>query len=205
AQVIKLLLCPSDPLPETVTELTAANWRPPPWSRGFYGMSSYGGNAGTRSVPAGAAPTFPGLSRDGIFWIDSRVRLTDIKDGASNLFPLGGRHHWDSEFGLRLPVVSPGTFPIAGLGKVGFVAGPGGGMANVTLHSAVPINYKMPIGGDFLALNNRAAAFGSGHVHGANFAFADGGVRFVSESIALPRLQALSTRARGEVVSGDDY
>src|SRR5262249_31332412 len=50
AHVIKILLCPSDPLPEAVTELTAADWRPPPWSRGFYGMSSYGGNAGTRSL-----------------------------------------------------------------------------------------------------------------------------------------------------------
>ena len=51
AQVIKILLCPSDPLPETVVELTAAVGSPPlRWSWGFYGMSSYGGNAGTRSV-----------------------------------------------------------------------------------------------------------------------------------------------------------
>src|SRR5262249_29744418 len=46
AHVIKLLLCPSDPLPETVTQLTGGV--APPWSHGFYGMSSYGGNAGTR-------------------------------------------------------------------------------------------------------------------------------------------------------------
>ena len=58
ARVIKLLICPSDPLPEDVVENSA--WRTPPWSRGFYGMSSYGGNAGTRSVPVGAASAFPG-------------------------------------------------------------------------------------------------------------------------------------------------
>src|SRR5262245_17381612 len=207
AHVIKLLICPSDPLPDTVTELTKANWRPPPWSRGFYGMTSYGGNAGTRSVPAGAAPAFPGISRDGIFWIDSCVRLTDVidGDGSSNTFLFGERYHRDPEFDLRLPVVFPGTFPIAELGKWGFVAGAGGAMANVTLHSAVPINYRMPIGGDALALNNRAAAFGSGHVHGANFAFADGSVSFKSNSMPLPILQALSTRCGGEVASDDDY
>jgi prepilin-type processing-associated H-X9-DG protein len=46
----------------------------------------------------------------------------------------------------------------------------------------------------------RLCAFGSGHVRGANFAFADGSVRFVSETTALAVLQALSTRAGGEVV-----
>src|SRR5262249_53427302 len=56
AQAIKILLCPSDPLPETVVEWTkelASSPPPPgpPWSFGFYGMSSYGGNAGKRSVP----------------------------------------------------------------------------------------------------------------------------------------------------------
>src|SRR5687767_6425837 len=40
-QVIKLLICPSDALPETVVENRAAVV--PPWSRGFYGVSSYGG------------------------------------------------------------------------------------------------------------------------------------------------------------------
>src|SRR5262245_34118288 len=34
AQVIKLLVCPSDPLPELVVEQTAAHWLPPAWSRG---------------------------------------------------------------------------------------------------------------------------------------------------------------------------
>jgi prepilin-type N-terminal cleavage/methylation domain-containing protein/prepilin-type processing-associated H-X9-DG protein len=201
AQVIPILLCPSDPLPETVAELTAAVWRPPAWSRGFYGMSSYGGNAGTRSVPAGPPPAFPLLTRDGIFFIDSSVRLEDITDGTSNTFLFGERYHRDPEFDVREPVVFPGIEPIAQLGKWGFVAGPGGVMTNVTLHSAAPINYPMPSGGDQLALLNRAAAFGSGHPGGANFAFADGSVRFLSNSTLLETLRALSTRAGGEPVT----
>jgi prepilin-type processing-associated H-X9-DG protein len=205
AQVIKLLLCPSDPLQEPVVESTSANSVTPAWSWGFYGMSSYGGSAGKRSFPMGVPPAFPGISRDGIFFIDSRIRMTDIKDGTSTTFLFGERYHRDPEFDLRRPVVAPGILPIGEIGRWGFVAGSGGIMANVTLHSAAPINYRMPSGGDVLALDNRIAAFGSGHVHGANFAFADGHVRFVSDSIPLPTLQALSTRAGGEVVSDGDF
>jgi len=78
-------------------------------------------------------------------------------------------------------------------------------MAQVTLHTAAPINHRMPTGGDVLALNNRVAAFGSGHLHGANFAFADTHVQFVRDTIAASTLRALSTRVGEEVVSEDDY
>jgi prepilin-type processing-associated H-X9-DG protein len=184
-------------------EQTAAISLPPHWSRGFYGMSSYGGNAGTRSVPAGSPPAFPGITRDGIFFIGSCVRLGHITDGSSNTFLFGERYHQDPEFDLRQPVVSPGTAPLAQVGKWGFVAGPAGAMVNLTLHSAAPINYRMPTGGDLQALGNRDCAFGSGHPGGANFAFADGSVRFVRDSTPLSILQALSTRAGEEVVPDD--
>jgi prepilin-type N-terminal cleavage/methylation domain-containing protein/prepilin-type processing-associated H-X9-DG protein len=192
AQVINILLCPSDPLPADVVQHSAAVT--PEWSWGFYGMSSYGGNAGTRSLP------FPVVSRDGVFFIDSRVRMADIRDGASNTLLFGERYHFDPEWDLRQPIVSPGIAPLTQLGKWGFVAGPPGIMGNLTLHSAEPINYRMPTGGDVLELLSRSAAFGSDHPGGANFAFADGRVRFVSQSTALSILQALSTRCGKEVV-----
>ena len=62
AQVISILLCPSDQLPEPVWELLTGNLPVPPWSWGFYGMSSYGGNAGKRSVQTGGLPDLPRLS-----------------------------------------------------------------------------------------------------------------------------------------------
>jgi prepilin-type N-terminal cleavage/methylation domain-containing protein/prepilin-type processing-associated H-X9-DG protein len=203
AQVIQILLCPSDPLPERVWELTAETAASPPWSRGFYGLSSYGGNAGTRSVHSGGPPAFPRISRDGLFFLDSRLRLTDVTDGGSNTFLFGERLHHDPEFDRRRPFVWSEATAVGGWGRWGYVAN-AGAMFQVTLHAAAPINYRVPSGGDFSTLENRGCAFGSGHPGGANFAFADGSVRFLSESTPVPTLQALSTRAGGEVVSGSD-
>jgi prepilin-type N-terminal cleavage/methylation domain-containing protein len=112
AQVIKILLCPSDPLPEPVWQVTAES--SPPWCRGFYGLSSYGGNAGRRSVPPGDPPAFPLMTRDGIFFLDSSVRIADIKDGTSNTFLFGERFHHDAEFDRRRPDVWPTISPLAG-------------------------------------------------------------------------------------------
>jgi prepilin-type processing-associated H-X9-DG protein len=202
AQVLKILLCPSDPLPEPVVQLTALG--SPPWSRGFYGMSSYGGNAGQRSVNTGGPPAFPRMTRDGIFFIDSRIRLTDVTDGTSNTFLFGERFHRDPEYDRRWPDVWPIVGPIAGWGKWGSVAN-AAAMGNVTLSTPVRINYRVPPGGDFSTVEDRVCAFGSGHPGGANFAFADGSVRFLNESTQLATLQALSTRAGGEVVSAGDF
>jgi prepilin-type N-terminal cleavage/methylation domain-containing protein/prepilin-type processing-associated H-X9-DG protein len=191
-QVIKLLLCPSDALPDPVSQATAPFI--PPWSWGFYGLSSYGGNAGKRSVHASR------MTRDGIFWIDSCVRFAGITDGTSNTFLFGERYHRDPEFDRLLPDVPPATDHMAARGRWGFVAHPAV-MAQVTLSTPVPINYGMPSDGDLFAVQDRICAFGSGHPGGANFAFADGSVRFLSDSTPLPMLKALSTRAGGEVVT----
>ena len=42
--------------------------------------------------------------------------------------------------------------------------------------------------------------YSSAHTGQIQFAFGDGSVRFLSDQTALPTLQALSTRAGGEVV-----
>ena len=127
----------------------AANVAIPPWSRGFYGMSSYGGNAGKRSVLPGPPPDFPGITRDGIFFLDSRVRLNDVTDGSSNTLLFGERYHHDPEFDRLQPVVLPGVAPMAGWGRWGFVAGVGGHGKRHAQHAAAKINYQVPPGADF--------------------------------------------------------
>jgi prepilin-type N-terminal cleavage/methylation domain-containing protein/prepilin-type processing-associated H-X9-DG protein len=197
AQVIKILLCPSDPLPELVVQITSS--RAPPWARGFYGMSSYGGNAGKRSAQIGNAPMYPGMTRDGIFYIDSSVRFADIADGTSNTFLFGERYHRDPQYDAEYSALWAGAVPMAQWGAWGFVAN-AGSLSSVALSSAAPINYRVPSGGDFASLGNRVCAFGSGHPSGANFAFADGSVRFLGDATPLAMLQALSTCAGGEVI-----
>jgi len=192
AQVIKILVCPSDLLPELVSQYTAPG--APPWSWGFYAMSSYGGNAGNRSVLAAR------MTRDGIFFIDSSVRLADVTDGSSTTFLFGERFHRDPEHDLQQPVVWPEGSPLARIGKWGYVADMRAN-ANVVLSTPVKINYRVPPGGDSSTVVDRDCAFGSGHPGGANFAFADGSVRFLSDSTPLSVLQALSTRSGGEVVT----
>src|SRR5216683_5559004 len=200
AQIIKILLCPSDRLEDPVSEYKVGTAY---WSWGFYALSSYGGNAGKRSVFTGGPPNFPRMTRDGIFFINSNVNFADIADGTSNTFLFGERYHRDPEYDLQHNVVWPGSSSMAQWGRWGYVAN-AGAVGNVTLHTPVPINYRVPPGGDFSTVENRACAFGSGHPGGANFAFADGSVRFLKDSTSLLTLQALSTRAGGEVVSGGD-
>ena len=47
----------------------------------------------------------------------------------------------------------------------------------------------------------RVGAYGSEHPGGANLAFGDGSVKFVSDTIALLTLQTLTTSAGGEVIA----
>jgi prepilin-type processing-associated H-X9-DG protein len=49
----------------------------------------------------------------------------------------------------------------------------------------------------------RLGAYGSGHGGGANVVMADGSVHFLRQDISLTTLQALSTRAGGEVITED--
>ena len=51
-----------------------------------------------------------------------------------------------------------------------------------------------------LLVIQRRSNFGSGHTGGANFALADGSVRFIGNGIAPATYSALGTRAGGEVL-----
>jgi prepilin-type N-terminal cleavage/methylation domain-containing protein/prepilin-type processing-associated H-X9-DG protein len=205
AQVLKVLLCPSDQLPVLVWYDDINPLLPQyAYASGFYGLSSYGGNAGKWSG-TGVRATL-----DGIFFQGSSIRLADVTDGTSSTLLFGERSHRDPEFDRLALAYDPAFYPLGMVGKWAAVyATSGGSIIEHLLSASAPINYRVPAGipvEEFLgpgAEGKRLRAFGSGHPGGANFAFADGSVRFLSDSIPLATLQALSTRAGGEVVPGD--
>jgi prepilin-type N-terminal cleavage/methylation domain-containing protein/prepilin-type processing-associated H-X9-DG protein len=200
AQVPKVLLCPSDPLPDPVYHFVDA-FPQYAYARGYYGLSSYGGNAGKVAVHP--------PSQDGIFGWNSSIRIRDVTDGTSNTFLFGERSHLDPEFDRLALAVGSVAYPLRQWGAWASVFAAGGGSSfNHLLSATVPINYRVPADTSreaFLAQagasNYRLYAYGSGHPGGANFAFADGSVRFLSDQTDLTTLQALSTRAGGEVVN----
>jgi prepilin-type processing-associated H-X9-DG protein/prepilin-type N-terminal cleavage/methylation domain-containing protein len=192
AQVVPILLCPSDSL---TTPFHHLNLDPPyAWMNGVYGLSSYGGNAGTRSFGNLDVPQ----SRDGVFFKKSRVRMAMITDGASRTLTFGERFHDDAEFDRLTARLDPSMGPLASWGAWCSASHEFGSQADVLLGAIVPINYQVPpASGDdnWDWIDSRLGAFGSGHPGGANFAFADGSVRFITDDLPLEQLRALSTRA----------
>jgi prepilin-type N-terminal cleavage/methylation domain-containing protein/prepilin-type processing-associated H-X9-DG protein len=178
AQVVQILICPSDNLPQTVSTYTTLG------VTYYFGMNSYGANGGTRSWYVSSMMT------DGMFYINSRVKMGGVIDGTSNTLLFGERYHSD-----------PAYTNIQTLG--------GWAWANINagqdylLSTCVPINYQLPpgtvTGSPNFPEDDRVCAFGSGHTGGANFCMADGSVQFLTNSLSLPTLQALGTRAGGEV------
>ena len=209
------LLCPSEPHGENPllysTRLTGSSLDR------YIGVTSYGGNAGTRSYH----PDSGFLQTDGIFFGagpgsqpepgQRPVRLADITDGTSQTVLFGERSRWDPNYD---------SFAQQGwdweMRYYGNWCGTSRSvLAHFTLSSYSPINYRLPFSygeragasppantsDDFkYYIDLRVCAFGSSHPGRANLAMADGSLRFVSESIPLVTLRALSTRAGGEVV-----
>ena len=209
------LLCPSEPEDENPlqysTRLTGSS------SDRWIKVTSYGGNAGTRSYH----PASGFLTTDGMFFMagpgslpepDQRpVRLAEICDGTSNTLLFGERSRWAPNYNTFADQGWDWHFRYYG----NWAATSTSGVAHVSLSSYPSINYRLPFDYDHRAeavppandatgfkhyIDLRVCGFGSNHPGGANFAMADGSVRFLSETIPLITLRALSTRQGGEVV-----
>jgi prepilin-type processing-associated H-X9-DG protein len=137
-------------------------------------------------------------ARNGVLYLDSAVRLTDVRDGTSNTLLIGER----PPPGNLLYGWWYGGIGQDGEGSVEVVLG-----ARELNHSSMgqggcpygPYSFRF---GDAKDLCSRFH-FWSPHPGGAHFAFADGSVRFLTYS-ADPILPALATRAGGEAVTVPD-
>ncbi len=114
----------------------------------------------------------------GSFWRHSHlapVTVTSFRDGTSNTMIAG---EVLPKYGGRVWALSNGP--------------------NISTH--MPLNYTDPLGHW-----RNIEGFRSRHPGGANFAFADGHVSFISETINTDTYRALSTRAGGETAGTANY
>jgi prepilin-type processing-associated H-X9-DG protein len=162
--------------------------------------ANYMASAGTRIVlgntwGGGAGPCADGAD-DGAMYEFRAVKLKELTDGTSSTLLLG-------EFG-RGPL---------GIGNGDWFAAWGDGvqrLSNVGINRAytapLPFADRESLSGQPPQQGPQTGlGFGSYHPGGANFAFADGSVKFVKESTDPHVLAALGTRAGGEVVSASDF
>ncbi|HLW67659.1 MAG TPA: DUF1559 domain-containing protein [Gemmataceae bacterium] len=184
AQVIKILICPSDMMPQGNVTVYQNQY--------YFGMNSYGGNGGTYAYYY----DFGKLKSDGIFFINSTINIQQITDGTANTVMFGERYHYDKGW-------TSGSTNIGNLG--GWAWANFNATEDYILSARVPINYTIPAGQpnppSFTYTDPRICAFGSGHTGGANFGLCDGSVRFIPDSTDLATLQALCTRNGGEPVT----
>jgi prepilin-type N-terminal cleavage/methylation domain-containing protein/prepilin-type processing-associated H-X9-DG protein len=198
-----VMRCPSDDLP--VPSILQTNALASVYPKGCYlGLTSYGFNWGTRINPNMPNPyNGENLPKDGVFNTNSRTRVIDIADGTSQTILSGERSHYDPNWQRAIFATSPTNFN-AKLNTYAYWLGtPATYLARLAL---VPINYRIPdqyaitppTGAAKTALQNqRLSAYGSQHGAGANIAFCDGAVKFVSQNITLTTLQYLSTKNGG--------
>jgi prepilin-type N-terminal cleavage/methylation domain-containing protein/prepilin-type processing-associated H-X9-DG protein len=150
-------------------------------------------NHATSNYRAVAGPyTYPFITYDmdfgGVFYQDSKVRMTDIHDGTSNTLAIGECIYdpsvgkiaciWAGMSGWLAPGASTGTVRISDV------------MWYVDA-AAAEVNGTAP------------QAFSSRHPGGAQFAFCDGSVRFFRNDMNPDQLRFLAGRADGVVVNPD--
>jgi prepilin-type N-terminal cleavage/methylation domain-containing protein/prepilin-type processing-associated H-X9-DG protein len=203
------LLCPSEPESQSPIYYDRHVWGMA--TDRYIKVTSYAGNGGTRSYH----PASGYLMADGIFFHvgpnskpqpnQQPVRLADITDGATNTLFFGERSRWDPNYNTFAAQGWDWAFRYYG----NWCGTSGQALCHVTLSSYSPINYRLPFDYDHRALASppansaadfkyyidlRVCAFGSNHPGGANLSMCDGSVRFISETIPLVTLRALSTR-----------
>jgi prepilin-type N-terminal cleavage/methylation domain-containing protein/prepilin-type processing-associated H-X9-DG protein len=149
--------------------------------------SSYAMCAGTHGPPNDANLKY---ANDGIFVYAKHFKISQITDGTSKTFLTG--ETIDGHLAASSNIWTNGN------------------RVNSLRTTANPLNTPTGINGGAGLMDNTGtngcsgcvnAAFASRHPGGANFAFADGSVTFISDSIDLNTYRWLSTRASGETIS----
>jgi prepilin-type N-terminal cleavage/methylation domain-containing protein/prepilin-type processing-associated H-X9-DG protein len=151
-----------------------------------YAMASYVGSFGPGDLDV--TPE----DRRGLFSRNSRTRFAEVTDGLSQTLAVGERHNGKFE-----RVIGSAGHVFAETVWVGAIME---GYTDAHGHTTLFVAGHTPTSPSF---DDQDAA--SRHDGGTNFAFGDGSVHFLKNTIDLSVYQSLSTRAGGEVISSDSF
>jgi prepilin-type N-terminal cleavage/methylation domain-containing protein/prepilin-type processing-associated H-X9-DG protein len=129
-------------------------------------------------------------SNHGVFFLNTAVRYEDISDGSAHTMFVGEKLP-DGENDLGWMSGTRWTLRNTGLGLNAETRARGRGRYGNRAPDE-PSSPNVVVGG-----------FDSPHPGGVNFAFGDGSVQFISESVAQETLQQLAHRADGKLLSGE--
>jgi prepilin-type N-terminal cleavage/methylation domain-containing protein/prepilin-type processing-associated H-X9-DG protein len=166
---------------------------------------------------------------DGMFGADFGVKVSGVTDGTSNTFLFGEVSLWPNDPAAGIAwneanataafltnfYFSGEVRPTTGAFVIPRLNSPPdttGAIFNTCFGSAVvPPDWWNPTAPNYNATAAAACkilgqwAFRSLHPGGANFAFADGSVKFIKNSVNYETYKGLGTRAAGEILSADAY
>lgn len=186
--------CPSMSQPEHISN-NGIPLRVPASYRGSAGSESSSDDTSTIVIPG--TKSLENLDQDGIFYACSRTKFRDILDGTSHTLMLG-ESYTDPFFvkdgqGMDYWYIgSPQADPCrcdGGTGGTEFSEVVGTTIAKINARRTQPTLH-----GRLMELS-----FGSYHIGGAQFAFCDGSIKFITDSIDMEIYKGLGSRDGHEV------
>jgi prepilin-type processing-associated H-X9-DG protein len=192
ATPLSVLACPADAIPSPPTaygSVTLAYGGVTSYVVNFSGLANSDTNFG-----------FDGVLVDGNFGL--RVSILSITDGTSNTLLFGERYNTDPNWNAYSSLIGSTNVPFY---AVYSFWGTNANLDDLDASGFYPLNYQLPACSGNCSSTDvevKVNAYGSGHTGGANFAFCDGSVHFLTNAVnSTPTLlPALSTRAGGEVL-----
>jgi prepilin-type processing-associated H-X9-DG protein len=198
-------LCPSMSIPYAKPDVANADYLAPSsyatsngnaYANLYSGRHLYGEPTG---VIIGASTTNNGDPVNPLTTVASpAIQVGAITDGSSNTYFIG-----EQDYALKNDFFSS-TSTRAGQFRGGQGVWAHGYPRGLNFSSWGKFNLHT-VNDDVTSEENGIYAFRSQHPGGVNFAFADGSIRFLKDSISKPIYRGLSTRAGGEVMSADSF